>query len=75
MPGQTLRAFADHRNVDRPMDTSLGKAERVLAETAEAGLDVDGTMATLEREGVRSFCGSYNDLPRDHLSQAQSQSR
>jgi transaldolase len=62
MPEQTLRAFADHGNVGLALDTDLSEAEQVLAETAEAGLDIDGITATLEREGVRSFCGSYNEL-------------
>jgi transaldolase len=62
MPEQTLRAFADHGNVGRAIDTDLSEAERVLAATAEAGLDLDVITATLERDGVRSFCGSYNEL-------------
>jgi transaldolase len=62
MPEQTLSAFADHGHVGRALDANLSETERVLAETAEAGLDLDGITATLEREGVRSFCGSYNEL-------------
>jgi transaldolase len=62
MPEQTLRAFADHGNVGRALDTDLGEAERVLGDFAAAGLDLDGITATLEREGVRSFCNSYNEL-------------
>ena len=62
MPEQTLRAFADHGNVGRALDTNLGEAERVLAEAAKAGLVLDRITATLEREGVRSFCSSYNEL-------------
>jgi transaldolase len=62
MPEQTLRAFADHGNVGRPLDTDPSEAEQVLAETAEAGPDLDVITATLERDGVRSFCGSYNEL-------------
>ena len=62
MPEQTLRAFADHGNVDRVLDTDPSEAERVLAATAEAGVDLDAITATLERDGVRSFCSSYNQL-------------
>ena len=62
MPEQTLRAFADHGNVGRALDTDLTEAERVLADTAEEGLDLDVITATLEHDGVRSFCGSYDEL-------------
>jgi transaldolase len=62
MPEQTLRAFADHGNVGRALDTDLSEADRVLGETAEAGLDLDAITATLERDGVRSFCSSYDEL-------------
>jgi transaldolase len=64
MPEQTLRAFADHGNVGRALDTDLSEAVRLLAEAAQAGLDLDAITATLEREGVRSFCDSYNELLR-----------
>ena len=62
MPDQTLRAFADHGNVGRAVDTDLSEAERVLAEAADAGLDLGEITATLEREGVDSFCSSYGEL-------------
>ena len=64
MPEKTLRAFADHGNVERALDTDLTEAERVLAQAAEAGLDLPELTAELEREGVQSFCDSYNELLR-----------
>jgi transaldolase len=62
MPEKTLHAFADHGNVGRALDTDLGETEGVLAEAAAAGLDLDEITATLEREGVSSFCSSYHEL-------------
>ena len=62
MPDQTLRAFSDHGDVGRALDTDLSEAERVLAEAADAGLDLGEITATLEREGVHSFCSSYSEL-------------
>ena len=62
MPEKTLRAFADHGDLGRALDTDLTEAERVLAQAAEAGLDVAELTAELEREGVQSFCDSYNQL-------------
>jgi transaldolase len=62
MPEQTLRAFADHGEVVRTLDTDLGAAHATLVDAARAGLDLDATTATLEREGVQSFCDSYDQL-------------
>lgn len=41
MPEQTLRAFADHGDPTRALDIDLSEAERVLAQSAEAGIDLD----------------------------------
>ena len=62
MPEKTLRAFADHGDVGHALDTDLTEAERVLAQAAEAGLDLAAITTELEREGVRSFCDSYHQL-------------
>jgi transaldolase len=62
MPEKTLRAFSDHGDLGHALDTDLTEAERVLAQAAEAGLDVPELTAELEREGVQSFCDSYNEL-------------
>jgi transaldolase len=62
MPEQTLRAFADHGEVVRTLDTDPGAAQATLVAAARAGPDLDAITATLEREGVRSFCDSYHQL-------------
>src|SRR6185312_8020292 len=62
MPEQTLRAFADHGEVVRTLDTDPSAARATLVDAARAGLDLDATTATLEREGVQSFCDSYHQL-------------
>ena len=59
MPEKTLRAFAHHGRVAL-IDTSA--ADRVIAEAAGEGIDLEGLAAELEREGVRSFCDSYREL-------------
>jgi transaldolase len=64
MPEQTLQAFADHGSVGRALDVDVTEADRILAEAAEAGLDLDTITAELERDGVESFCGSYRELLR-----------
>ncbi len=62
MPEQTLRAFADHGNIARALDTDLAAAERTLAAAAEAGLDLRAITAELERDGISAFCDSYRQL-------------
>jgi transaldolase len=62
MPEQTLRAFADHGEVARTLDADPNAAQTALADAASAGIDLDGVTATLEREGVQSFCTSYRQL-------------
>ena len=62
MPDQTLRAFADHGSVARTIDADPGAAEQTLARAAAAGIDLAAIADELEREGVQSFCDSYNQL-------------
>jgi transaldolase len=62
MPEQTLRAFADHGEVARTVDTDPDGARRTLAAARAAGIDLAAVTAELEREGVRSFCDSYHQL-------------
>jgi transaldolase len=64
MPEKTLRAFANHGDVGRALDADLAEVKRVLAQAAEAGLDLPELTAELEREGVQSFCDSYDQLLR-----------
>jgi transaldolase len=62
MPEQTLRAFADHGQVARTLDVDPESAQRKLSDAAAAGVDLAATTAELERDGVRSFCDSYDEL-------------
>jgi transaldolase len=62
MPEETLRAFADHGQVGRTLDTNPANAQRTLADAACAGIDLQTVTAALEREGVQSFCDSYHQL-------------
>jgi transaldolase len=62
MPEATLRAFADHGNVVRALSVDVGVAGETLRRAADAGIDLDALTAQLEREGVRSFCDSYQEL-------------
>jgi transaldolase len=62
MPEATLLAFADHGEVRDAIDPASEAPRRVLAEAAEAGIDLDRIAAELEREGIESFSGSYRRL-------------
>jgi transaldolase len=62
MPEQTLRAFADHGEVKRTLDTDPDGAERTLSDAAAAGIDLRAATAELEREGVKAFRDSYRQL-------------
>jgi transaldolase len=64
MPETTLRGFADHGNVTDALSIVAGAACSTLRRAHEAGIDLDAITAQLERDGVRSFCDSYEELLR-----------
>jgi transaldolase len=61
MPEATLRAFADHGDVQHPLGVA-GAPNATLRRAREAGIDLDAVTSELEREGVGSFCDSYREL-------------
>ncbi len=61
MPESTLRAFADHGDVQHALSIA-GAAKATLRRARDAGIDLDAVTSALEREGVRSFCDSYEEL-------------
>ena len=61
MPEATLRAFADHGDVQNPLSIA-GAANATLRRAQDAGIDLAAVTSELEREGVRSFCDSYHEL-------------
>jgi transaldolase len=62
MPERTLRAFADHGDASRLLGESTTVAEEILRHAERAGIDLAAVSAQLEREGVQSFCASYQEL-------------
>jgi transaldolase len=62
MPEATLRAFADHGKASDALDESPAAAEDILRDAHAAGIDLAAITAQLEREGVQSFCASYDEL-------------
>jgi transaldolase len=62
MPEATLRAFADHGRVSDASREGEAAAAETLSAADSAGIDLAAITAQLEREGVRSFCASYDEL-------------
>jgi len=62
MPPETIRAFQDHGRVERTLDQNLPDAHRTFEALAQAGVDYDDVVATLEREGVQKFADSFKEL-------------
>jgi transaldolase len=62
MPEKTLRAFADHGNVEPILGFDPGAADAALSAAATEGVDLDTITRELEREGVQAFCDAYARL-------------
>jgi transaldolase len=62
MPEQTLRAFAEHDKVEHALDADPAAAQATLSAAAEEGVDLGTITGELEREGVKAFCDSYEQL-------------
>jgi transaldolase len=62
MPEGTLKALADHGDVEAILPADGGNWEAVLAQFARAGIDVQALATRLQDEGATSFVSSWNDL-------------
>ena len=65
MPRETVEAVQDHGVIKRTLDQDVEGARRILERFAEAGVDYDDVVATLEREGVEKFAKSFRELFAD----------
>ena len=62
MPEATLKALADHGESGTILPADGGDCEEVLAQFAQAGIDIDALASQLQDEGAKSFVKSWNDL-------------
>ena len=62
MPEKTLRAFAEHGNLERALSSDADAARAVLSRAAAEGVDLEKITRELEHEGVTSFLDSYREL-------------
>src|SRR5687768_11810551 len=64
MPEETIRAFQDHGRDELRLESDLDEAQYLFNQLYAAGVDYDGVVATLEREGIEKFVASFNELPK-----------
>lgn len=62
MPLATIKAFADHGEVRRTVDTDLDRSRSDLATLKELGIDLDQVTERLQVEGVDKFAKAYNSM-------------
>jgi len=65
MPRETIEAVQDHGAIKRTLDQDVDEARRILERFAEAGVDYEDVVQTLEREGVEKFAKSFRELFAD----------
>jgi len=62
MPEATLNALAEHGELGTILPADGGDCEDVLAQFANAGIDIEALAAQLQDEGAKSFVTSWNEL-------------
>jgi transaldolase len=64
MPPATLEAVKNHGRVARSVDTpeALERARKTMSDLADAGIDMNAVTLQLQREGVKLFADSYDQL-------------
>jgi transaldolase len=62
VPEETLLAFANHGQVDKPMRSDGDDSEQVLAGFARAGINVPALAQELQDDGAKGFVESWKDL-------------
>ncbi|WP_020659573.1 transaldolase [Amycolatopsis benzoatilytica] len=62
MPPSTAEAFLEHGRVGMTLDRETGSARETIERFQAAGIDYDGIVALLERQGVEKFRTSFAEL-------------
>jgi transaldolase len=64
MPPATLEALKDHGRITRTVDTpeSIERARKTMHALKDVGIDMDAVTLQLQREGVKSFADSFDQL-------------
>jgi transaldolase len=62
MPEKTLKAFAEHGEVNETRPLDGGDSAAVLGQFAAVGIEVESLAAKLQSDGAASFVKSWNEL-------------
>jgi transaldolase len=62
IPEKTLKAFAEHGQVDRTLPLDGGDSDTVFAQCAAVGVEVESLAAKLQSDGATAFVKSWNEL-------------
>ena len=62
IPEATLNALADHGRISGFLPADGGDCEQILAKFVDAGVDLQGLAARLQRDGAASFVQSWHSL-------------
>ncbi|MEX2247369.1 MAG: transaldolase [Dehalococcoidia bacterium] len=62
MPPQTIDAFRDHGSARRTIDEDYGEADLVLRDLADAGISLDDMTEQLQKDGVKAFAKSFQEI-------------
>lgn len=62
MPEKTMMAFADHGEVNTPIEGTGAEGQAVLDKIAALGIDLDAVFQQLEDEAVDKFVVSWHEL-------------
>ena len=62
MPEATLRALADHGEIDSILAENGGDCEEMLQRFVGVGVDIDALATRLQDDGAKAFVSSWNDL-------------
>ena len=62
IPEKTLKAFAEHGQVDGTLPLDGGDSDTVFAQFAAVGVEVESLAAKLQSDGATAFVKSWNEL-------------
>jgi transaldolase len=62
LPVETLEAFRDHGRVRASIDEGVTEAERLLDHLGELGVNLDAVTEQLQKDGVKAFADSLDQL-------------
>jgi transaldolase len=62
LPLETINAFRDHGRVRHTLGEGLEEAEQILVDLEKTGIDLESITEQLQRDGVKAFADSFDQL-------------